>query len=200
MLGRAPHNWWRKPPPGRAASCYRTKTRALTAFYNTNALSIDRDVGMDQRESPVEFEAINHKYALTGKKAARTIAEAMWAALPVKRPPYCLEDIDLEALNDTDAGRRIGGFRLPDWIHEQRAAAEQEAYYRQQYGFEGRTPMTRQSCERMRRNFIKLGLRYKRARGKHRKKIVREADDVELRARAENCAWADRIFGWDIEE
>lgn len=91
---------------------------------------------MDQRESPVEFEAVNHKYGTR----ARTLAEAMWVALRSTRRPYCLDDIDLEALNDTDPGRRMGGFQLPDWYHEARAAEEQERYYREQYGI-GRTRM-----------------------------------------------------------
>lgn len=135
MFGRAPANWWRRRGPKRDAVCHRTKTATLNAFRDANILAIENWGGLDRRESPIEFEAVNHKY---GTKA-KTLAEAFWAALPVKKPPYCLDDIDLEALNDTDPGRMVGGFRLPDWIYERRAAAEQEAYYRQQYGLEGTT-------------------------------------------------------------
>jgi len=133
MLGRAPKNWWRKRAPRKRAACFRTKTDALNAFRAANEHQIQAAGGMDQQESPSEFDAVNHKYGTR----ARTLAEALWAALPTKRPPYCVEDIDLEALNDTDAGRTSTGFRFPDWVYEQRMAAEQEAYYREQYGLGG---------------------------------------------------------------
>ena len=60
--------------------------------------------------------------------------------------------------------------------------------------------MARQSCERLKRDFIKLRTRHKRARGKHRTRIVKQADVVEHSAVKANCAWAGRIFGWDIEK
>lgn len=126
--------WWRKPTPPRRryGTCFRTKTDALNAFRAANWKTIEAWGGMDRKESPAEFDAINHKYGLKGRRAARDLATAMWAALPTREPPYCLDDIDLDALNDTSPAHEAGAFRLPDWAYENRYAAEQEAYYREQ--------------------------------------------------------------------
>ena len=131
MLDNAPYNWWQRFTPSTDRLCYRSKSRMLNAFLSVNEGYFDID--LHRRESPAEFDSVNHKY---GTKA-RTLAEAIWAAVPVKRRPYCLEDIDIEALNNTDVGRRIGGFRMPDWYYEKKFDLEQEAYYRKQYGLDG---------------------------------------------------------------
>jgi hypothetical protein len=132
-LGRQPRQWWRQRPPAQDRVCYRTKTDALTAFLDTNYQIVENYGGPSYRVGPSEFDAINHKYSLRGKKAARTIAEAVWAAMPAGRP-FCLDEIDLDALNDTSPAREAGmNFRLPDYVFEAQAAAEEERFYRELY-------------------------------------------------------------------
>jgi hypothetical protein len=121
-----PAGWWRKPAPRLDRPCYRTKSEALKKFLDVNYAIVENYGGADYEVSPSEFDAINHKYDLTGKKAARTIAQAVWASMPVGKP-YCLDRIDIEALNDTSPAREAGlAFRLPDVVHET-AMAEAEA-------------------------------------------------------------------------
>jgi len=133
-LGAAPRRWWDKAPPKRDKLCYQTKTEALNAFLDTNWQIIENYSGAGNRESPAEFDAVNQKYGLVGKRAARSIAEAVWAVMPKGRP-FCLDKMDLEALNDTSPAREAGqNFRLPDYAYEAKMAAEEEAYYREAYG------------------------------------------------------------------
>ena len=62
------------------------------------------------------------------------------------------------------------------------------------------------TCAKLRRDFIKLGVRAK-SKGKPKTgqgakqllRIAKEGDRIEARALKANCAWADRIFGWEIE-
>lgn len=124
--------WWTKTAPEDDRVCYSTKTKALKAFLDTNYEIVQNYGGADYEVSPSEFDAINHKYNLRGKQVAKTIAEAVWAAMPEGKP-FCLDQIDVDALNDTSPARESHvGFRLPDYIHEAAFAAEQERYYRDQ--------------------------------------------------------------------
>ena len=135
VLGRESHstqlaNWWRKTTPAEDRVCYDTKTKALKAFLDTNYEIIQNYGGVDYEVSPSEFDALNHKYNLHGKRAVRTIAQAVWAAMPEGKP-YCLDRIDIEALNDTSPAREAHqAFRLPDHVYEAGFAAEEERYYR----------------------------------------------------------------------
>ena len=123
-------NWWRKATPEEDRVCYDTKTKALKAFIDTNHEIVQNYGGVDYGVSPSEFDAINHKYNLRGKRAATTIAQAVWAAMPEGKP-FCLDRIDLDALNDTSPARESHlAFRLPDHVYEADFAAEQEKYYR----------------------------------------------------------------------
>lgn len=81
-LGRQPKQWWDKPAPFQHRACYQTKTDALNAFLDWNTDVVEGYGGPSYRVSPAEFDAINHKYGLKGKKAVRTIAQAVWAAMP----------------------------------------------------------------------------------------------------------------------
>ena len=124
--------WWRKAPPSEDQVCYDTKTKALKAFLDTNYEIVQNYGGADYGVSPSEFDSVNHKYGLTGKRVATTIAEAVWAAMPEGKP-FCLDRIDLDALNDTSPARESHlAFRLPDYVYEADLAAEQERYYRSQ--------------------------------------------------------------------
>lgn len=126
--GRVPKKWWDRPAPRRQRLCYQTKTNALNAFLDTNWRIVENYGGQNYRAGVSEFDAVNHKY---GTKV-RTIAEATWAAMPSGRP-FCLDMIDVDALNDTSPAREAGeNFRLPDFVQEKKAAAEEERYYREQ--------------------------------------------------------------------
>ncbi len=124
-----PPKWWRKPAPTKDRTCYRTKIEALRKFLEVNYRIVENYGGADYKVSPSEFDSINHKYDLTGKKAARTIAEAVWVAMPVGRP-YCLDRIDLDALNDTSPAREAGvAFVLPDFVYVSEMAEEEARHY-----------------------------------------------------------------------
>lgn len=123
-----PQKWWLRPSPAPRA-CYRTKADALKAFLDANRDIVENYGGADYAQSPAEFDAINHKYGLKGKRAARSIADAVWYAMPVGKP-YCLDRIDLDALNDTSPAREAGvAFRLPDINYELQALAEEARRY-----------------------------------------------------------------------
>ena len=123
-------NWWQKTTPEEDLVCYSTKTKALKAFLDTNYEVVQNYGGVDYAVSPSEFDAINHKYDLHGKRAVRTIAQAVWAAMPEGKP-YCLDRIDLDALNDTSPSRESQiAFRLPDHAYEAAFSAEEERHYR----------------------------------------------------------------------
>lgn len=150
-LGRAPRLWWKGPIPRKVKACYPTKQTLLRLFIDENRNIIENYGGIDYQVSPAEFDAINHKYDLTGREAARSIADAVWAALPPQpRRKYCFEDIDLAALNDTSPVREAGiSFRLPDAIEEQRLSAQEAQWYREQYGVDGvgkRKPQNRSAA------------------------------------------------------
>lgn len=118
-----------KPVPRRDQPCYRTKTEMIKKFLDVNAGIVQGYGGADYAVSPSEFDAINHKYGLTGKKAVRTIADAVWVAMPVGKP-YCLDRLDLDALNDTSPAREAGmPFILPDVVYESALAKQYAQHY-----------------------------------------------------------------------
>lgn len=123
-------NWWSKATPEEDLVCYGTKTKALKAFLDTNHEIVQSYGGADYAVSSSEFDAVNHKYDLHGKRAVRSIAEAVWAAMPEGKP-FCLDRIDLAALNDTSPARESHlVFQLPDYVYANDLAAEEERYYR----------------------------------------------------------------------
>lgn len=123
-------DWWRKAAPETDRVCYDTKTKALKAFLDTNYEIVQNYGGADYAVGSSEFDAINHKYNLQGKRLAKTIAQAVWAAMPEGKP-YCLDRIDLDALNDTSPAREAQlAFRLPDYVYEADYAAQEARYYR----------------------------------------------------------------------
>jgi hypothetical protein len=130
-LSGRPDDWYkhdRGAQPEQA--CYRTKTAALQAFKDYNRDQIAEWGPIDRKDSPEEYDAINHKRTLRGKRAVRTLARAMWEAMPSK-PPFCLDRIDVELLNATSPGQAGSGFRIPTWGEEEAYSSKQEAHYRQ---------------------------------------------------------------------
>lgn len=135
-LDAPPKEWWRRTRPRTIQRCYRTKSDALRVFLDENVDLVERWGGPDIPSGCSEFDSINRKYGLERpKECARTLATAVWYALRGSGhrggPPYCLDDIDLDALNDTSPGHMQQGFRLPDVIEEERWAREEERYYRE---------------------------------------------------------------------
>jgi hypothetical protein len=124
--------WWRKAAPEEDHVCYDTKTKALKAFLDTNYDIVQHYGGADYEVSPSEFDAVNHKYSLHGSRVARTIAQAVWAAMPEGRP-FCLDRIDVDVLNDTSPAREAGSlFRLPDYVYASEYERGLERHYRGQ--------------------------------------------------------------------
>jgi len=124
-----PANWWRRPAPPKDRQCYRTKIEALTKFLEANREIVENYGGADYQVSPSEFDSVNHKYNLTGKKAVRTIADAVWVAMPVGKP-YCLDRIDLDALNGTSPAREADMlFVLPDSYYAAQMAEQEAQHY-----------------------------------------------------------------------
>jgi predicted transcriptional regulator len=202
-LGRAPRLWWKGPIP-RTKACYPTKQALLRLFVDENRNIIENYGGIDYQVSPAEFDAINHKYDLTGKEAARSIADAVWAALPPQpRKKYCFEDIDLEALNDTSPAREAGiSFRLPDELVEQQLVAQEAQWYREQYG-SGARPMlgiepyqAKKLTDRFRQDWYKVlrALDYSQSRS-----IAAVAKRAGIsKKRAETIM--DEMVGWEMAE
>lgn len=120
-------DWWRRESAPRR--CFRTKTEALRVFRGANQDTIGHWGGMDLTSSRGEFDAINTRYLrrLRGKPA-NTIAQAFWAAMP-PGPPYCLDDLDLDALNETSPGQHGQGFRLPNWMEDDRVRRAEARHY-----------------------------------------------------------------------
>lgn len=121
-LGRAPQGWERGPIPRKAKVCHRTKRAALRQFLDENRAITEHWGGADLTSQPSEFDSVNTKYGLDGKKAARSIADAVWESLR-SGPPYCLDSIDMDALNDTTPAQSAQDalgvqFRLPDFVFD----------------------------------------------------------------------------------
>ena len=135
-LDAAPRNWWRRQPPKRERLCYRKKSDALRLFLDANVDTVESWGGAGRRESCAEFDSVNHLYSGKGRPCARSIAQAAWLALRGSGqgagPPFCLDDLDLEALNDTSPGMNHGGFRLPDSAEDAMIRREEERYYEEQ--------------------------------------------------------------------
>lgn len=128
VLRPPPEGWMRRPVPS-PRPCYQTKADALKAFLDVNSDIVENYGGADYEQSPSEFDSINHKYGLKGKRAARSIADAVWYAMPMGKP-YCLERIDLDVLNGISAVVNGGiEFRLPDVSYEALAMSQEAAHY-----------------------------------------------------------------------
>lgn len=119
-----PDDWWRTNPRLPDKMCYATKQDALNVFRNENQDTIGNWGGLDAKARPSDFDAVNHKYGVK----ADTLSKAIWAAMPARRP-FCLENIDIAALNDTAPGRAVA-FRLPSWVHEHGYDDAQAEHYR----------------------------------------------------------------------
>jgi hypothetical protein len=131
VLRAMPDRWWTRRAPAGAKLCYASKTDALNKFREWNQQVIDEYGGETAGGSRGEFDALTRHGALP-----KNIAEALWLALPPERThygrgPFCLEDIDVEALNETSAGQNHPtGFTLPEYVSEKLIDRKYEEHYR----------------------------------------------------------------------
>jgi hypothetical protein len=131
--------WWLKPEPKEEKPCYPRKSDALNVFSRYNEHVIEPYGGPNLVHSCAMFDSINEKYDLRGKKCVKRIGDAMSVALQGK--PYCIDNIDINALNETFPAQDKGGFRMPDFVLEKKLDEKEAEYYRQaEHGdFFGRT-------------------------------------------------------------
>lgn len=132
MLVRMPAGWWNQPrPKPRPKNCYRRKIDTLNRFADANSHVIEAARGLTYDWTPAEFDNLNNKNELTGNQRVTTMAQALWITSPVERP-FCQSDIDIDALNSTSirAVEDTGGFRLPDYVHEEIAITAEAAEHK----------------------------------------------------------------------
>jgi predicted double-glycine peptidase len=127
--------WWlrRRGRIAREQLCYPTKGEALEAFKDANLDLVEASGGLENRDCR-GYDSINERYELRGRRQVCNLGDAMWAAMPAGRP-FCLDRLDIEALNDTTPGREHGGFRLPDQAAYE--SAMRKAYENDPAGFYG---------------------------------------------------------------
>jgi hypothetical protein len=112
--------WWLdKSPVKREAVCYPTRAQALRVFVDANQHAIDRAGGMDQVSTDGSWDAVNERFGLKGKRRVTSVRQALEAVMPSGKP-FCLDRMDLETLNETRPAQEAGGFRLPDFVEEQK--------------------------------------------------------------------------------
>ena len=95
-------------------------------FVAANRDTIDAWGGLFKTGSGGEFDSVNERYELRGKRRVRSIAQAVSVTLPKRR--FCLDKIDLDTLNETTPGREIP-FHLPYDVEEAVAARRYAEHY-----------------------------------------------------------------------
>lgn len=125
--------WWREEMPHDVTKiAYRRKRDALNVFMDWNGPLIDQAFNGPSQKHPHEsFDNFNAAHGLKGKRRVTTFAKAVWFALPAGGP-YHLEDIDVNALNDTqpmihNAEEQL--LRIPDYAEERRLVDLEAAYW-----------------------------------------------------------------------
>lgn len=122
-----PTPWYEDPRPvDEQAVCYPTRSQALRAFVDANQDVIDRAGGMMQIATDGSWDAVNERYGRRGRNKVRNVRGALEAVMPTGKP-YCLDQIDIETLNETRPAQEAGGFRLPDVVAEERLLLRQDA-------------------------------------------------------------------------
>lgn len=125
--------WYTKPRPGSDRVCYPTKTKALLVFMDHNWQVIEEWGGPGRVDDPTAFESINEEHELRGRRRVDSLAKALWWSMPAGRP-FCLENMKLELLNQTDPAthsfsERGMVFTLPDYVEEAELAKREADYY-----------------------------------------------------------------------
>ncbi|MBT8453920.1 MAG: DNA cytosine methyltransferase [Deltaproteobacteria bacterium] len=128
-----PKGWTDKPAPTADTMCYRTKTDALNKFLDYNWRIVEEVFRGPNFDHGYEgFDNISDYQALKGKRRVNTLAKAVWFALPGPKP-WCLDNINLDLLNDSDIAQRAGArFSLPSFAEEQKMIEQEEEYWKEQ--------------------------------------------------------------------
>lgn len=122
-----PTPWYEDPRPvDEQAVCYPTRSQALRAFVDANQDVIDRAGGMMQVATDGSWDAVNERYGLRGRRKVKNVRGALETVMPPGKP-YCLDQLDIETLNETRPAQEAGGFRLPDVVEEERLLLKQDA-------------------------------------------------------------------------
>ena len=100
----------------------------------TEPPSTDAWGGLYNAGSRGEFDSVNERYGLRGKRRVKNIAQAVSVAIP---KPFCLDKIDLDVLNETAPGREIK-FKLPYDVEEAIASRRYAEHYEQFAGWRHR--------------------------------------------------------------
>jgi site-specific DNA-cytosine methylase len=129
----AKQEWFDKPAPKADQMCYATKTDALNKFLDHNWRIVDEVFrGPNYNHGYEGFDNLSDYHRLKGKRRVDTLAKAVWFALPGPRP-WCLNNINLELLNEGDIAQRAGvEFTLPDFAEEQMMVEEEERWWQEQ--------------------------------------------------------------------
>ncbi len=107
--------------------CFRSRSDMLKALQGEN---VDVLEAIDPRDKSGDtFDPVNVRLGLEGRRKARTIYQAMWAA--TAKGGRCLTDVDIKLLNEIEPIRRAGGLRLPGQVIENTADEAQAEYYLQ---------------------------------------------------------------------
>lgn len=136
QLYTMPNKWWIPDSRKGEKNCHQSKVEALIRFADYNRRVIEHYSGIAHEESPAEFDSLNAKHGLKGNRAIVNIAQALWVAMPPGRP-YCLTEMDIEALNDTSPGREaieaLGfGFQIPDYAIADKQNREQLVIFKEE--------------------------------------------------------------------
>lgn len=120
-----PTPWYEDPRPvEEQAVCYPTRSQALRAFVDANQDVIDRAGGMMQVATDGSWDAVNERYGLRGRRKVKNVRGALEAVMPHGKP-FCLDQLDIETLNETRPAQEAGGFRLPDVVEEEKLLLKQ---------------------------------------------------------------------------
>lgn len=87
-----------------------SKRSAVDAFAAANMRQCE--AWLDAPATGGEYDAVNERYGLRGRKRVATLRAAIMVCIPTARP-YSLADLDLDTLNETAPARELA-FQLPD--------------------------------------------------------------------------------------
>lgn len=105
--------WWVAREGDRTERpCYRTRGELLRAFVGWNHGTIEPWGGLSQRSTGGEFDAVNERYGLRGRRRVVDLRGAIEACAPRGRP-FCLDGFDLATLNETAPAVHGRPFELP---------------------------------------------------------------------------------------
>lgn len=109
---KAPPWWVARRGDRTDTPCYRSRGELLRAFVAWNVATIEAWGGLDQPGSRGEFDAVNERHELRGRRRVTTLREAIERAAP-RGGPWCLDRLDVGMLNETAPAVHGRPFELP---------------------------------------------------------------------------------------